>query len=745
VVKDGFYHIKLDENCTKYFSFATADGQYEFLRLPFGFCESPAEFQKRLINILQVMIRKDKVLVYIDDILIPSETVDENLATLYDVLVILRRYNLEINIAKCSFVRRNIEYLGYSLNNGTIKPSDRHISAVKCFPQPTNVVELQRFLGLTNFFRRFIENYAEKAKPLHNLLRKMESFDFNFKCVQAFNMLKDALVTKPVLHLYNYKAETQLHTDASAIAVAAILLQKQQNHAFAPVAYYSQATNQAEHNYHSFELEMLAIVKAIERFHIYLYGIDFTVITDCHALVYAVNKAHVNPRIARWVIRLQNYTFKVLHREGSKMRHVDALSRIVALVNTMPLEKELQYRQLADRNLQKIVTKVTSNSENTRYRLIDGLLFRVYNDKPLFVVPESMVNQIIRLYHDELAHCGSDKTYYGITAHYWFPSVKKRITAYIKDCLVCILANSTSHAKEGELQLTEHPSEPFRIIHIDYFGPLTPSDQGHKHILLIVDAFTRFVWLFASKTTNAKEAKINLASLFSTFGNPDLLISDRGTAFASTEFAEFLRERNIDHRLVAVAAPWANGLVERVNRFLKSSMQKLLEIDEDWANQIGKIQAIINNTYHSSIQTTPSKLLLGYDLRNHADKKLQLFIEGCVPADLSREQLREANRQLAAQATNKIKAYNKAYYDLQHKKPTIYSVGDLVMIRDVTLKPGEERKFKARYKGPYKVVKILKKNRYVITDIPGFNVVPRPYNSILSTDKLKPWISVQPG
>ncbi|CAL1683818.1 unnamed protein product [Lasius platythorax] len=163
--------------------------------------------------------------------------------------------------------------------------------------------------------------------------------------------LKNELIQYPVLRLYDPTALTELHTDASAKGLGAILLQKQKDNNLAPIAYYSQATNKAESNYHSFEFEMLAIVKAIERFHTYLYGLNFSIVTDCNALVYAINKANLNPRIARWTLMLQNYNFKVEHRPGKKMAHVDALSRQIFYLEILPLERELEFRQLQDPRL----------------------------------------------------------------------------------------------------------------------------------------------------------------------------------------------------------------------------------------------------------------------------------------------------------------------------------------------------------------------------------------------------------
>lgn len=307
-MRDGFHQIKIHPDYTKYFSFATPDGQFEFLRLPFGFCEAPVEFQKRIVQILQPLIKLDKVIVYIDDILIPSSSIEDNLSILKDVLLLLKKFNFELNLSKCCFLKSSIEYLGYVLSPSGISISPRHISAVKNFPLPRKVLDVQRFLGLTNYFRKFIKNYAAKAKPLSSLLKKSSEFIFNEECIDSFNSLKQELVSSSVLHLYNPLAKTELHTDASSIALAGILLQKQSNNLRAPVAYFSQMTNKAEANYHSFELEMLAIVKSMERFHIYLYGIDFVIVTDCYSLTFALNKAHLSIR----VLRAGRFDYKII-------------------------------------------------------------------------------------------------------------------------------------------------------------------------------------------------------------------------------------------------------------------------------------------------------------------------------------------------------------------------------------------------------------------------------------------------
>lgn len=484
---------------------------------------------------------------------------------------------------------------------------------------------------------------------------------------------------------------------------------------------------------------MLAIVKTIERFHIYLYGLDFTVVTDCNAVVHAINKACLNPRIARWILRLQDYKFKVSHRDGRRMMHVDALSRLVCYTDSIPLEKELQYRQLQDPTL-KIIAENLGKKENNKFELIDGLVFRKGSYKHRFVVPDSMISNLIRVYHDDMAHCGFEKTLQGISNKYWFPSFKKRIRNHIDNCITCLIADASSNSREGELQVTNTPTLPFEIWHIDHFGPIKSSADGFKHILVVVDVFSRYTWLSPTKTTDSKEVIKILSTLFNNFCFPASIILHRGTAFTSSEFTTFLRIHNVKHHLVAVAAPWANGMVGRINRILKASLKKVVDEQEFWNIHLSTIQYVLNNTHHTSLKASPSKILLSVEQRNNADVKIIDLIKNiCTETESDFQKARDSSRSLAIEATNKIKDYNKIYYDEKHQKPTTYKEGDLVLIKDSSIKPGEDKKLRSNYRGPYYIAKVLDKNRYV-KNIPGYNITSKSYNTILSPDRIKLWI-----
>jgi len=213
-----------------------------------------------------------------------------------------------------------------------------------------------------------------------------------------------------------------------------------------------------------------------------------------------------------------------------------------------------------------------------------------------------------------------------------------------------------------------------QILHADHFGPLQDTSENHKHVLVIVDAFTRFTWLFATKSTGTNEVIFHMDKICNTFGKPVELVTDRGTAFTLKQFAEYMNKNNIKHRKVAVAAPWANGMVERVNRFLRTSFTKLLNTSSDWNQHLGTLQYIINNTYHSSIKSSPAKLLFGFDQRSHTDSSFADFTKALTNVDTDLENQRDNCRDKALQATEEIRNYNKIYKDKHSIKPTMYKV-----------------------------------------------------------------------
>jgi len=281
-----------------------------------------------------------------------------------------------------------------------------------------------------------------------------------------------------------------------------------------------------------------------------------------------------------------------------------------------------------------------------------------------------------------MGHVGVQKTYQGISEKYWFPAMRRKTFEYINNCFTYLMSNEATNKKERETSLYPLPKGPMETLQIDHFGPLQETSGRYKHVLVIIDAFTRFTWLVAVKSTATKEVVKQLRNIFFTFGKPFNVVTDRGTAFTSREFAGFLEEHAVEHRLVAVAAPWANGAVERVNRFLKSTMTKLISSPSEWGKEISYVQYVVNNTYHSTIKSTPAKLMLGIDQCCHGDARFAQFVETLKGVDTDLGAVRDQARDQAVVTTEAIRNYNKTYTDTHAKKPSIYNQGDYVMIRN---------------------------------------------------------------
>ena len=248
------------------------------------------------------------------------------------VLHVASEHRLLVNWSKCRFLQTRIEYLGYIVEGGNIQPSECKTRAVANLPEPQSAKDVQSFLGLAGYFRKFVPRYSDIARPLSDLLRKDVPFRFESREREAFGSLKVALSEKPVLKLYRVGAETQLHTNACSVAYGAILMQRDSgDNVFHPVYYSSGKISPAEEKYTSYELEVLAIAKALKKFRVYLLGIPFKIITRCRAFALTMRKKDLCVRVARWAILLEEFDYKVEHRPGNSMIHVDALSR-----NTLP-------------------------------------------------------------------------------------------------------------------------------------------------------------------------------------------------------------------------------------------------------------------------------------------------------------------------------------------------------------------------------------------------------------------------
>lgn len=620
-----------------------------------------------------------------------------------------------------------------------IRPTDHNIAAVLNYPVPRNAKEVLRFVSLASYFRRFIPSFSILAKPLYDLVKKNAKFEFTAKQYSAFENLKERLASKPILAIYSPTAETELHCDASISGFGAILLQKQEDGLFKPIFYFSQRTTPAEAKYHSFELECLAVVNAIKRFHVYLGGIKFKIITDCDSFRLTLSKQQVNPRISRWAMFLQDYDYEICHRPGKRMSHVDALSRChsVLVIESNTFDQTLAICQNRDAEISKIRSAL-EHAEDKFFELRDGLVYRKNKNKELlFYVPLSMENNVIRTCHDDLGHSGCDKVVNNISKLYWFPKLREKVKEYIANCLRCIEFSPLSGKQEGFLHSIDKDKLPFQTIHIDHLGPLEKTSKGYKYLFAIIDSFTKFVKLYPCKSTKSEECVNHLTDYFRAYSKPRRVISDRGTAFTSALFTEFLKSEGIDHVLIAVGTPRANGQVERLNKTITPMIAKLCDLPEKWDRVLGKVEFACNNTVSRATNNTPSQLLFGIDQIGEIHDYIKLILED--NSEKVRDLVQIRNK--AVEHITKVQKSNESNYNKRRKEALVYSAGDYVMIKNVDTTAGVNKKFIPKFKGPYVVKKVLDCDRYVIEDIDGFQVTQLPYNGVVAPDNMKPYIS----
>ncbi|GBP44073.1 Retrovirus-related Pol polyprotein from transposon 17.6 [Eumeta japonica] len=306
-----FHQIRIKEDCIHLTGFVTPEDHFEYLKMPYGLANSPIVYQRIINDTLRMHINEGNTMVYVDDVLLLSDSIEEGIRLLRRVLETLTNADFSINIKKCSFLVTEVEYLGRVIKKGQVRPSPRKIEALVNTSPPENVKQVRQPLGLAGYFRRYVKDYASKTAPIAHLTRKGSEFMWTPEHELIRQNLIKYLTSEPLLTIFDHNLPIKLHTDASSIGYGAVLLQVHPDSRKHAVAYFSKVTQGAESKYHSYELETLAVVKAVQNFRHYLVGLEFTIVTDCNALKATERKKDLLPRVARWWIYYQDFHFTI--------------------------------------------------------------------------------------------------------------------------------------------------------------------------------------------------------------------------------------------------------------------------------------------------------------------------------------------------------------------------------------------------------------------------------------------------
>ena len=600
--------------------------------------------------------------------------------------------------------------------------------------------------------------FAEIARPLTNLTKGGVNFAWESEQEQAFCRLKDLLLSEPVLKLYNPNAfKTELHTDASAIGVAGMMLQADNENDDLKLVYaISRCTTEVEQKYHSSRLELMAIAWALDRLRSFLTGLKFVIYTDCQSLVHINAWQTKNSQIARWLSQLSEFDMEIKHRPGERMQHVDALSRAPVMsecekgsqAEVLLIQGDEDEVLLFQRTDSEILERIDILKKNEAKRtkcekgkvndfvLRDGLLYkkvkREGKEFQLFVVPKAMRKALVIRYHDLRSHFGVDKTIKSIEKFYYFAGLKRYVRHHVSMCLECILAKRKVGPGAGELHSIPPGSGPFEIVHADHLGPF-PASAGYTHILILIDNLTKFAYLAPVKSVKTAPTIKVFAEFIDLYGSPLRLITDRGTFFTSHSFQEFCLKYGMNHTLNSSRHAQANGLVERVNQ----TVLPLIKISThggsvgSWHQHLKKIARDINASVSVATGKTPFESLLGYLLRfeEGTSRSLTSHLETYVPPA-------EIQKEICAQIEEEQARYKEQYDDNRYVEVTL-NMGDIVFMTPPPVATGESKKLQYLLGCPYVVVGVIPSDTYRIKRLNESN--DRGYETTAHISQLKIW------
>lgn len=620
-------------------AFVTPRGSFEYLVMPFGLTNAPASFQYLMNDLFRDMI-EEFALIYLDDILIYSKSLEEHRRHIRRVLHRLRENGLYANPKKSFFETQRIEFLGFVVTPDGVEMDTAKIDAIRNWPAPTSVKSVQSFLGFANFYRRFISGYSKVVTPLTNLTKKSVPFIWSPDAQAAFDYLKSAFTSAPILAHFDPSQQIVLETDASDYAIAAILSQNDSMGVLHPVAYHSRKLSPAEMNYEIHDKELLAIVEAFKVWRHFVEGNPHTirVLTDHRNLEYFMTRQLLTRRQARWSTLLLPYDFTIEFRPGTKSAKPDALTRrddvypegerpfrdnnpqnevtLFRMVNgginaIRSFESPLMEKVRAAQENSSEISALKSESESDTYSgpisVRDNLVCK--NKRVLVPKNDSVILEILKAYHDSpiSGHPGQWKTLKLIERNFTWNGIRNSVIDYVKSCHVCSRNKTSRHQPYGLLQPLPIPDRPWQSISMDFIEEL-PESSGFNSIFVIVDRFTKFAHFVPTRTdiSSLEMAKLLVSNVFSKHGVPEDIVSDRGSKFTSVFWEQLTKALGIQRNLSTAYHPQSDGQTERVNQVLESYLRIYTNYDQsNWSDLLPVAEFAYNNSPHATTKVSP--------------------------------------------------------------------------------------------------------------------------------------------
>ena len=642
-LRQAYLQLPLNEESRPLTVINTHKGLYAYNRLVFGITSSPAVWQKTIDTILQGI---EGIQVNQDDMIITGENDEKHLQNLGHVLQRLEDNGLKANHEKCQFFQDEVIFCGFKIDKEGLHKTQDKVDAILQAPVPENKTQLRSFLGLLNYYHKFLDNIAHIAQPMHELLQNNKPFVWSTDCNNDFLKAKELIASDKVLMRYTPELPLRLACDASPYEIGAVLSHITDSthitHEERPSAYASRTLTKAEKNYSQIDKEALAIVWAVKKFYNYICGRHFTLVTDHQPLKYIFSPstcilATSAARQQRYAAFLSGFNYTIECKSSKENANADTFSRLPlstevkddSEMETMYYTEVLEVLPVSSANISKasrqdpVLSRAIDFTTTTWPATVSDEVkpyfhkrheLSVHQDCLLWgtrvLVPAKLRPQVLQALHD--GHLGIVKMKNMARNYFWWPGLDKDIEHMAKGCSGCML--SQQNPQLSPLHPWIFPDSPWHRVHIDYAGPF----MGHM-FLIVIDAHSKWAEVVPTDSSTSSKTIDILLTIFARFGLPKQIVSDNAPNFTSDEFKNFVRSNAIKHITSAPYHPATNGIAERFVQIFKNAMKSAKKDCGSLHTKLSKFLLAYRNSHHHTTGESPARLLLGRSTRTRLD------------------------------------------------------------------------------------------------------------------------------